>query len=373
MTDAEETRALLALNLIPGIGSTHIQRLLGFFGSAREVLQASHRQLANVAGLSPGIIERLTKEKQHISADQELELVAKHDCDLLTLHDSAYPEALRNIYDPPPILYVKGKLIEEDAEAIAVVGTRHPSRYGRLATEQLTRELVNAGFTIVSGLARGVDGIAHRTALESGGRTIAVLGNGLSRIYPEEHTELAEQIASQGALLSEFAMQAPPLATHFPQRNRVLSGLSLGVLITEAAERSGSLITARLALEQGREVFAIPGEIQARGSRGPHQLIQQGAALVTSAEDIMHALPAYTVPANVAFHDTPRQLPELNPEESDIWNALGTTSMHIDTIIQEVAMPPARVASILVMMELKGMVQQLPGKVFARKSQMPGT
>lgn len=366
--DTQEIRAFLILSGISGLGSAHIQRLLNSFGSASAILCASRSQLHQVAGISPGLVETLIREKGEVPVDQELELAESVGCTFTTLTDANYPEPLKNIYDPPPVLRMKGTFTEQDEKAIAVVGTRRPTRYGRAVTEQLTRELVSHGFTIVSGLARGVDGIAHRTALEYGGRTVAVLGSGFGNVYPHEHRDLAEEITQQGCVMSEFSMDAAPLAAHFPQRNRVISGLSLGVLITEAAERSGSLITARCAVEQNREVFAVPGDIQVKGSFGPHRLIQQGAALVTGIEDILDALPTYVV-SKTAVRPTVSQedRPDLNPEELAVWNVLGTTSAHIDAITQQMGMPVSRIASILVMMELKGAVQQLPGKHFARK------
>jgi DNA processing protein len=254
--------------------------------------------------------------------------------------------------------------------AISVVGSRRATDYGKNVCDHLSRQLAANGFTIVSGFARGIDSIAHRGALEAGGRTIAVMGNGLSFIYPAENAKLMEEIAVSGACISEFPMSVPPMATNFPRRNRVISGLSLGTLVVEASEKSGSLITASLAAEQGREVLAVPGEIFSKMSKGAHNLIKQGAALVETVEDIIEAL-SLDIPrvpeAKAASEIEKPPDVKLGDEEQIIWNVLARTPTHIDDISRLSNLTPSKVSSILVMLELKGIVQQLPGKMFARK------
>lgn len=285
-----ETINLINLSLIDGVGSAIIQKLLGFFGSAEEALAASYQELSQVMGLTPNLCRKIIDQRDKVPLSDELKLIEKHACKVITIHDEAYPVGLQTIFDPPQILYMKGELLPQDSMAISVVGSRRATNYGKNVCDQLSRQLAVSGFTIVGGFARGIDSIAHRGALEAGGRTIAVMGNGLSFVYPAENAKLMEQIAVSGACISEFPMSVPPMGTNFPRRNRVISGLSLGTLVIEASEKSGSLITARLAAEQGREVFAVPGEIFSRMSKGTHNLIKQGAALIETVEDIIEAL-----------------------------------------------------------------------------------
>lgn len=365
-----ETISLITLSLIDGVGSAIIQKLLGFFGSAEEVLAASYQELSQVMGLTPDLCRKIVDQRDKVPISEELKLIEKHVCKVITIHDEAYPPGLQTIFDPPQILYVKGELLPQDSMAISIVGSRRATNYGKNVCDQLSRQLAVNGFTVVSGFARGIDSISHRAALEAGGRTIAVMGNGLSFVYPAENAKLMEEIAGSGACISEFPMSVPPMGTNFPRRNRVISGLSLGTLIIEASEKSGSLITARLAAEQGREVFAVPGEIFSKMSKGTHNLIKQGAALVETVEDIISALSLDISRASEAQAAPEIEKPpdvKLVDEEQTVWDALAHTPTHIDDIARLSELPPSKVSSILVMLELKGIIQQLPGKMFARK------
>lgn len=365
-----ETISLITLSLIDGVGSAIIQKLLSFFGTAEGALAASYQELSQVMGLTPDLCRKIVDQRDKVPLSEELKLIEKHSCKVITIRDEAYPQRLQTIFDPPQILYIKGELLPQDSMAISVVGSRRATNYGKNVCDQLSRQLAANGFTIVSGFARGIDSIAHRGALEAGGRTIAVMGNGLSFVYPAENAKLMEEIAASGACISEFPMSVPPMATNFPRRNRVISGLSLGVLVIEASEKSGSLITASLAAEQGREVLAVPGDIFSKMSRGAHNLIKQGAALVETVEDIIETL-SLDIPKAPEAKATPEiEKPpdvKLGDEEQTIWNVLAHTPTHIDDITRLSNLTPSKVSSILVMLELKGIVQQLPGKMFVRK------
>ena len=286
---------------------------------------------------------------------------------LLTLEDSEYPRSLRFIYDPPSHLYVRGRIVPEDAQAIAVVGARSASPYGLATAEALSRDLAESGITVVSGLAIGIDGAAHRGALRAGGRTIAVLGCGIDTVYPARHRRLAEEIAEHGAVVSEFPLGAPPYAFHFPRRNRIVSGLSLGVVVVEAGERSGSLITARLAAEQGREVMAVPGPIDSYRTRGTHRLLREGAALVERGADVMEtALPWLLEKAGETVQ-TVRPSGELSPEKVKLIGCFDGPAAHVDQLIEKSGFGAARVLELLLEMEIAGWVTQHPGKYFSRR------
>ncbi|MFQ5781351.1 MAG: DNA-processing protein DprA, partial [Nitrospiria bacterium] len=295
--------------------------------------------------------------------DKELEKADKAGASLLSLKDPSYPALLLAIYDPPPLLYVKGEWGKETVYPVAVVGTRKTTHYGRTVTERLCRGLAQQGMTVVSGFARGIDGLAHRSALSQGGKTIAVLGCGVDCIYPTEHKRLFDEIVEQGAIFSEFAMGAPPEPHHFPQRNRIISGLSLGCVVVEATLKSGSLITARFALEQGREVFAVPGPILSETSAGPHQLIASGAKLVHEVGDILDEL----LPQ--LKRRSPKPEPESPPLESDeeaLYRLLSSEPKHVDQVIHESAKTASAVSGLLLMLELKGAVKQLAGQFYVR-------
>jgi DNA processing protein len=326
--------------------------------------------------------------KPSVTLAQDGKVIASAKATTLTLADERYPAWLRAIADPPAVLYCDGQIEPRDRQAVAIVGARQATPYGLRVTETLARELSGAGFTIVSGLARGIDAAAHRAALEAGGRTIAVLGCGLNVNYPLEHTCLREEIAASGAVLTEFAPGTKPLAHHFPRRNRIISGLSLGVVVVEAAEDSGSLITARLALEQGREVFAVPGPLDAPLSRGPHGLIKQGAKLVETVDDIVEELLPQIIrtplmdPLHLKSNGCPdlgateaagaskqrsvlskaTALPNLSREERLVWDQMSREPLHLDELTERSGLTPAGVAGILLALELKGVARQLPGQ-----------
>lgn len=354
MTDS---RYWVGFNLIPQIGPVKVRRLLDYFGDLETAWTADTRELAR-AGLDQRALRNLVATRQKINLDVELGKIKRAGVNILTLADQDYPPRLAAIPNPPPVLYVKGEIKPEDEWAVAVVGTRRASVYGREVTRQLVAELVHNHITIVSGLARGVDGEAHRTALEVRGRTLAVLGNGVDVTYPPEHARLAQEIAEHGALVSEYPLGTKPDAANFPPRNRIISGLSLGTLITEGDEGTGARITIEFALEQGRETFAVPGNMYRRESRGTNKLIQQGEAkLVTCAADILEELNL----TMVAQHQEMRVVAPESETESVLLKHLSADPIHVDELGRATGFPIATVSSTLALMELKGIVKQVGG------------
>ncbi|NWG03107.1 MAG: DNA-protecting protein DprA [Syntrophaceae bacterium] len=355
----------LALSLIPGIGSVLFRRLLDRFGTPEAVFRAPAKELLKIEGLGAKVTGEIQKGPSEKAVKRELSLLEKVGGKIMTFQDSDYPKRLKEIYDPPALLYMRGELKSRDELAIALVGSRKTSPYGRWFTEKIGQDLARHGITIVSGMARGIDSVAHQGALQGGGRTIAVLGCGIDVIYPSENRNLFYQIIEQGAVLSEFPMGTPPEGGHFPRRNRIISGLSIGVVIVQASSESGSLITAGYALEQGREVFAVPGNVGAEGSRGTNRLIKEGAKLVESTEDILEEiLPSWEKEKEV-ISQTP--IPDLDGEEKLLYHLLGDTPLHIDALIRESQLDPGRVSSLLLNLELKGLICQWPGKCFSKK------
>ncbi|GAB4161896.1 MAG: DNA-processing protein DprA [Candidatus Promineifilaceae bacterium] len=348
----------LGFNLVKGIGPAKIQALLNYFQDLELAWYASQSDLERL-GLDQRAINNLLESRASLNLDQELARVKAANISLLTWNDPAYPRYLREIPDAPPLFYMYGQLNEVDQWAVAVVGTRRLTTYGRQVTRTLVTGLVSNGVTIVSGLARGIDSVAHQTALEMGGRTIAVLGSGLDTIYPPENRTLAARIGQkgQGAVITEYALGVQPDAKNFPPRNRVISGLSMGTLVVEAGERSGALITADFALEQNREVFAVPGNINSPASQGPNRLIQKGAKLVTCVEDILEDLNINMVSERVAVQ---MALPDT-AEEAALLAILSPQPVHIDDLARQTGLPSALVSSTLTLMELKGMAQQVGG------------
>ncbi|HEY4695253.1 MAG TPA: DNA-processing protein DprA [Candidatus Nanoarchaeia archaeon] len=345
----------VALSEAPGIGPGRFKVLIEHFKKAEKVWKASDKLLAEI--LTKKIFEEFDQFRQSVDPDKKLAELEDKKVKILTLLDLHYPERLKEIHFSPPVLYYKGDFTKADNLALAVVGSRKITAYGREVTEILVEQLTHAGLTIVSGLAKGVDSLAHKAALEAGGRTLAVLGSGLDVIYPPENVKLASEIIKHGALVSEFPLGTQPLASNFPARNRIISGLALGVLVTEADENSGSLITASLALEQNREVFAVPGPIYSRLSHGPSLLIKQGAKLVTNAQDVLDEL---NLDLEVKSQEA-REVLGDSTEETTILKVLESGSKHVDQIIRESGFASQQLAGLLTTMELKGKVRSLGG------------
>jgi DNA processing protein len=351
-----------ALYEVDGIGPARMRVLLKYYGSAEKVWQASNEELLKI-GMPAEAVKLLTVQRKKIDPEQHLQALAKLGIRVLTDGDEEYPRLLEQIDNSPALLFVRGGFKPKDELALAVVGTRRSTPYGRGVTERFVEQLVEAGLTIVSGLARGIDGIAHRAALEFGGRTIAVLGGGVDRVYPPEHIRLADEITKNGALISEFAPGKLPVPGNFPARNRIISGLSLGVLVVEGASKSGTKITARLAVEQGREVFAVPGPITSEKSEAPADLIKLGAKPVTSARDILEELKIDKRQAGVdEFVRVSHE--DLTKEEQEIIEVLKDGQKHVDEIAKSVKTNVALVSATLTMLELKGAVKHLGGMVY---------
>ncbi|MBI3953748.1 MAG: DNA-protecting protein DprA [Chloroflexi bacterium] len=365
----DDLKYWLAFSRIPSLGRVRFKRLTDYFADLAEAWRAPQAQL-ELAGLDRRTAEAVVAARSRIDPERELEQVQARGVRALRWKDAAYPALLREIYDLPPVLYVLGTLTDAHRWAVAVVGTRRATAYGREAAERLAGDLARQGITIVSGLARGIDTAAHRAALQAGGQTIAVFGCGLDVIYPRENTTLAREIAEQGALVSEYPLGVQPKPENFPRRNRIMSGLSLGVLVVEADESSGALITAGLAAEQGRDVFAVPGNVFSPTSRGTHRLIQDGAKLVQSAQDILEELNLNLVAAAPqeapvrpgappAARPPQPQLPLPEPGEAQLLRLLSHEPTHIDEVRRRAGLPIATVSSTLAMLELKGLVRQV--------------
>lgn len=353
-----ELKYWLGFNLVKGIGPAKIQALLDFYGDLSAAWKADERQLAQL-GIDRRTIKAFRETRQTMDLDEYLGKVHSSGTNVLTWQSDGYPRYLREVAAPPPVLYVAGEIKEADEWAVAVVGTRRLSPYGRQVTHELVSDLVRSNITVVSGLALGIDGVAHETALKNGGRTLAVLGSGIDCLYPPQHRELARRIVreKQGAVISDYPMGTQPDAKNFPPRNRIISGLSLGVIVVEAGGRSGALITANFALEQNREVFAVPGPITQRTSVGTNRLIQQGAKLVSSVEDVLEELNLTMVPQQIAV----KQVAPDTKEEAALLDHLSPEPVHVDDLCRATGLDTAKVSSTLTMMELKGMVQQVGG------------
>jgi DNA processing protein len=365
LSELSLTASVVGFSLIPGIGRVRLSLLENHFGDLAAAWSAGASELAR-CGLDAGTLKAIAYWRPRIEPELELEKAEKAGIQVLTIADRAYPARLKEIYDYPPVLYVKGNILPEDELSVAVVGTRKPTVYGRQVTEELVTELSRNRIVIASGLARGIDTIAHTTALKSGGRTLAVLGCGVNVIYPSENTGLAKQILENGALISECPIDSGPRPENFPRRNRILSGLTLGTLVTEAGEGSGALITADYALEQDREVFAVPGSILSPQSSGTNRIIQQGAKLVRNTGDVMEELNVRAVTGQLEFKEI---LPE-NDMEKQLLKFLGVEPVHIDEVCRASGLPTPVVSSTLAMMELKGMVKQLGGMNYALARQI---
>jgi DNA processing protein len=370
----------VALKWVEGVGNVGFKALLEAFGTPRKVFEAPLSMIKAVPGIGDKTAPQIKAFKDWKKVEKELECADRTGVSIVTSQDPLYPSQLLSTYDYPAFLYVKGHLKEDDVN-VAVVGSRTASTYGKFTTERLCRELVLRGITVISGLARGIDSAAHRGALSGKGRTIAVLGCGLDVVYPPENEKLFNEISLQGALISEFPFGTPPNAPNFPARNRIISGISLGVVVVEASEKSGSLITARIALEQGREVFAVPGSIDSSGSRGTNKLIKQGAKLIENVEDILEEiLPQVTREPKSVKPDQRQRQPDdqqkiltsspdlvLKETEKTVWQVLSQKPVHIDQIITSTGLTAHEVLGILLNLELQGLIEQKPGKTYMRK------
>jgi DNA processing protein len=374
--DTDESRALLELTLCKGISNVNAFALIERFGSARAALGAGPVALREVEGIGPSAVAGLRERPGEAAVERELELMEKFRTRLVPFFADDYPPALRHLdRDAPALLRIRGEWRREDSLALGVVGSRRCSTYGRQQARRLSADLASMGFTVVSGMAAGIDSEAHRGAIAAKGRTVAVLGCGLATALSGRDADLALEIAESGAVLSELPMETPPRPGNFPPRNRLIAGLSLGVIVVEAASRSGSLITARLAGEQGKAVFAVPGNVDSPTSRGAHALIRDGAVLVESARDVVDGLgplsepvdlPAPSEAAEVESVDDPRVL-ALNERERGILALVGRSPMHIDEVVAETDLPPSIVSSTLLTLEVRGLIQQVAGQRYVRR------
>jgi len=355
--DRDELRAWIALRMVKGVGPVVYQGLLRAFSTPSHAFGATAHAL-ECAGVRPEVARAIRRFADWAGADRQLRAAERAGARVVTCTSAAYPQNLKEIHDPPPLLFVRGSFVDRDQVAVAVVGSRRASPYGLRMARDISAGLVRCGLTVVSGLARGTDAQAHWSAVRGGGRTIAVLGSGVDVVYPSEHRALAQQITLNGAVVSELAMGTQPDAENFPARNRIISGLSLGTLIIEAAEKSGSLITARLALEQGRDVFALPGLVGAN-TRGSHALLRDGAKLTERAEDIVEELAPHLL--RYARRAAPVALTDL---EGRLLEVIRGGPIHIDELIDRAGLPVATVLATVLALELKGVAEQLPGKYF---------
>lgn len=344
------------------------RKLLARFGTAEEILRTRGSELQTVDGIGPTLARRISKAREEIDVDEQLEIARSHDLQILLESSDDYPPLLKEIPDPPGVLFVRGTLLPGDQMAVGIVGTRHASRYGWRQAASLANGLARAGVTVISGMARGIDTAAHRAALDAGGRTVAVLASGVLNPYPPENKQLAEEIAAQGCLVSEAAPTMLPISGMFPQRNRIISGMSVGTIIVEAADRSGALITARHAWEQNREVFAVPGQADSRTSQGPHRLIRDGAKLITCVEDVLEEL-------GPLAQETPREdgttvrVPAelmLNDVEQQVLQAIDPKGSLIDDVTQTCGLPVHRVLSTIHVLEMRQLVRRVSGNRVAR-------
>ncbi len=365
-------RDLLTLHLVPGVGPRLTAALLERFGTVDAALRAPAAALQEVPHVGPRLAQALAAARQQNDVDREITRIQQCGVRLIALGSAEYPALLSTIADPPHLLFVRGTLLPADGLAVAVVGARHCTEYGRRVAARLAGGLARAGVTVVSGLARGIDGAAHRAALEAGGRTLAVLAGGLSRIYPPEHKELAEEVAASGALLTESCMSQVPFAGLFPARNRIISGLCRAVVLVEAAQRSGALLTASHAADQGRTVLAVPGPVDSEASGGTNELIRKGAVLCRSVEDVLeevHGVSAMVQKEAAAGDSLPPPVvapPGLDGSQQRLWEALGEGPLHLDQLVQRLGMAVPEASGALLMLEMKKVVRRLPGNRYER-------
>jgi len=357
----------VGFNLVKGIGAVRLKQILDFFGSL-EVAWNSPIDGFISAGLPQKAVENLQRVRSQVDLDVIMGNIEKKKIKVLTWEDTDYPRRLKEINQAPPVLFINGSINVEDDWAVAVVGTRRVTPYGRQIAVEIARFLAENGVTVVSGLARGVDAIAHQSALQAGGRTIAVLGNGVDITYPPEHAKLANEIISQGALVSDYPIGTPPDGVNFPPRNRIISGLSLATVVVEAGERSGALITAEFAVEQGREVFAVPGSILTPQSEGTNKLIEQGARPLLKMKEIIEVLKLEQIPEK----QTTRRINPINPSEKRLLDFLSHEPVHVDELSNLAGLPISEVSATLTMMELKGLVSQVGGMNYVAAREAKG-
>jgi DNA processing protein len=364
--------AYILLNMIPEIGPTRFKNIyLHFNGKMESLFDANIDEISNIEDIGENIAQKILSAKNNIDIEKELKLIEKYNVKVITFDDEEYPLPLRGINFPPFVLYVRGEFKEKDNIAIAVVGTRRPSSYGCIVAEKIVKDLVDCDITIVSGLARGIDTQAHRTAISCKGRTIAVLGNGIDVYYPPENRKLQDTIPSYGAIITEFPMSTPPNKSNFPQRNRLIAGLALGVLVVEADIKSGALITAKYSIEQGKDVFAVPGSILSTLSRGPHMLIKQGAKLVETAEDIIEEISPLREFVKQSLKRKKEQVADtatvpLSEDERKVFEIFPETAVNLEFLIEASKVEISRLMEILLSLEMKGFIKALPGKMYQR-------
>lgn len=355
----------LAWNKIPDIGPKRFYKLLEYFGSVENAWQAKSGEISKILNLSSKISSRLFEEKNNIIPERELDSVYKYKVNVLTIEDALYPKNLKTIHYPPPVLYFKGTIVKADKNSISIVGSRKATYYGKMVAEKLSKDLTLAGLTIISGMARGIDTAAHKGALSVNGRTIAVFGCGIDHIYPPENRRLAQEMQESGAIISEFPLSTLPERQNFPRRNRIISGLSLGTVVVEAAEKSGALITADFALDQGREVFAIPGNINSPLSDGSHNLIKQGAKLVNNYQDILEEI-HMVLSQKADEKEMVKENTSLTEEEKIIYRLITKEPIQIDEIIDTSNLSAGKVSEILLNLELRDLIKEIEGKRFIK-------
>ncbi|GAW94332.1 DNA-processing protein DprA [Calderihabitans maritimus] len=350
----------LALIQTPMVGPRTLLKLVRHLGNPQRVWEANRKELEQVPEIPPAVVENIVVRRRSLDLQREWDRLQEYQVRLITIDDEDYPVNLKRIYDPPPVLFVKGTIKKEDEQAIAIVGSRRATAYGRKVAQKLAQELVLNGFCVVSGMARGIDTCAHQGALQGGGRTIAVLGSGINVVYPRENDQLMESISENGAVISEFPLDTQPEPGNFPVRNRIISGLAWGTLVVEATERSGSLITVDFALEQGRDVFAVPGPITSPCSKGTNNLIKQGAKLVETVADILEE---YGIKPFFSGEDRKGNI-SLDKIEKEVLQLVSSEPVHVDELQKLTGLSISRLNSILMFLELKGLVRQLPGKYY---------
>lgn len=355
----------VAWNKIPDIGPKRFYKLLEYFGSVENAWQAKSGEISKILNLSSKISSRLFEEKNNIIPERELDSIYKYKVNVLTIEDALYPKNLKTIHYPPPVLYFKGTIVKADKNSISIVGSRKATYYGKMVAEKLSKDLTLAGLTIISGMARGIDTAAHKGALSVNGRTIAVLGCGIDHIYPPENRRLAQEMQESGAIISEFPLSTLPERQNFPRRNRIISGLSLGTVVVEAAEKSGALITADFALDQGREVFAIPGNINSPLSDGSHNLIKQGAKLVNNYQDILEEI-HIVLSQKADEKEMVKENTSLTEEEKIIYRLITKEPIQIDEIIDTSNLSAGKVSEILLNLELRDLIKEIEGKRFIK-------